>query len=242
VNPDTTDAQTEKLPGEARSPTTRAEDHRAETDRAETHRPTVWLPIGSRYIVYSLAIGLLFAGLMALAAIESTEGSFEEGSPIEWLQTLCLLTTAALLASAAWRYDRRDGLCGVLTLTAMIGAIREMDYLLDIWLPIVGWKGPAILLALRGIWVMVWRWDPSTWKRLERYAAHASFAILWMGFLIIVIVAQIVGQGEIWRTVMGENYVYSYKRTFEELVETLGYATLLIGAVETRIAIRNGEI
>lgn len=45
--------------------------------------------------------------------------------------------------------------------------------------------------------------------------------------------AEIIGQAELWKALMGDGYIRSVKRVAEELAEFMGYSLLLFGAIET---------
>jgi hypothetical protein len=52
-------------------------------------------------------------------------------------------------------------------------------------------------------------------------------------FFLAAIVAQILGQSELWHALIETSSARTAKRVFEETVETIGYLTLFLGAIET---------
>jgi len=78
--------------------------------------------------------------------------------------------------------------------------------------------------------------------KLKRQIAHflpsPAFTMLWAGFVVAVPVAQLLGHGSFLKSLMGDDYIRSYKRVIEECGELIGYMLLLAGSVESVINMR----
>jgi hypothetical protein len=59
------------------------------------------------------------------------------------------------------------------------------------------------------------------------------FFFLAFGFFLAAVVAQILGQRELWHAVIETPSARLAKRVFEETIETIGYLTVFFGAIET---------
>jgi hypothetical protein len=188
-------------------------------------------PLVIRFAAYT---GILLAGYAALPLIVERGGAavVKEGGAAEWLQLLLLITTGGIFIAQGLRRRELRQYLFLLAAAAFLAAIRELDAVFDALLPYVGWQLPAAVVVAAGV-IVVWR-DPA------RFVAQAGAAlagrgatVLWSGFAIAIIFAQLVGHGELLEAVLEDHYMRDHKRVVEELGELFGYCLLLIGGVET---------
>ena len=71
--------------------------------------------------------------------------------------------------------------------------------------------------------------------------SRRGFAILWAGFVVAIVFAQLVGHGPFLKELMGDDYVRDYKRVIEELGELFGYALLVMGSVESLLEVSSSR-
>lgn len=193
----------------------------------EEHQFTVNLIL--RYLIYT---GMMLAGLAALPTLLQPGDMelFRENGPIEWLQLGVIVFAAMAFAAGAVIERSMRGLFGAIACVLSIAAVRELDKILDALLP-GGWKGPVLILL--AVFVFVWyRSRHTLWAQVGCFVRTAPFGILWAGFVIAVLLAQLVGHGTFLQMIMGDDYDRTYKRVIEEIAETFGYTVILLGAIE----------
>ena len=186
----------------------------------------------ARYVLYTAMIGVGLEWLLKYGTVGEQAASFAEGSMAEWLQVALTVSTVGVLLDGARRARQNHWLLMTASALAAIAAVRELDYLFDAWIPVLGWQLPAVVMFGAAVCCGQKAWERRTGQMLMNTAA---VVLLWAGWLIVVIFAQIAGQADVWREVMGEMYTRSAKRTFEEVIEVLGYMLIFVGAIELSI-------
>jgi hypothetical protein len=58
-------------------------------------------------------------------------------------------------------------------------------------------------------------------------------AVFWVAFLVIILLAQCLGDADFLKAAIGDKYVRMYKNLYEESLELYGYLLLLCGSVES---------
>lgn len=161
---------------------------------------------------------------------------FQENGPVEWIELAILLAVTAIFLLAARRTPRFRQLFILLACPAVLAQFREMDAILDPAVPWLGWKiGYAVLIA--GALYARRHWAALRAQAAEFVATRAC-GILWVGFLIAVPIAQLVGHGPLLRLGLGDDYSFAYKQMIEEILEVLGYLVIAIAGVEAALQLR----
>ncbi len=183
-----------------------------------------------RGVAYILLIAALLEGVL-LEAIHLPEARFSETGFTEPAQSLLLLA-GTLLALAARRLDDRLPHLTLL-LVGLLGAslIREQDAWLDANVFDGAWQTLVTLLVLPILFVVI-RGRHAFMAELERYATTFSGGLFAAGFLGTYVFSRLYGRGEMWQTVLGEQYVRVFKDAAEEVTELFGYTLLFIAMVE----------
>jgi len=222
---------------EATSLTTQRNVH--ESLKARRYRLQSVPGVAIRFMIYSL---VLLAGYALLPELirQGDVVVFKEGGPTEWLQFILLVLTACVFMVGSVRFRARRQWFLLLAALTSIACIRELDSLFDALLPYVGWQLPAILALCVGL-VAVLRNPRRFLMQAEEPICRRGCAILWSGFVVAVIFAQLVGHEAFLEAVMTDDYVRDYKRVIEELAELFGYALLLIGSVESLLEAPSSE-
>jgi hypothetical protein len=184
-----------------------------------------------RTVFYLLAIGGVMQLLLTYASSEDYVEQFREGDAVEWFQQFLILGSALLLGAAAWAYQTLRPLLTAMALLASVAVIRELDSLFDRLIPVMGWYLPGGLLLAAAV-VTVIRHRRTLGYQMAQYAQTFSAGVIWCGFITVVVFAQIIGQADKWRPLLGESYTRHIKRVIEESCETFGYMLLFFGAVE----------
>lgn len=186
-----------------------------------------------RFAAYTLALGGALA-LLPYVMLRGGMGPFREGGLVEWVQSGALLLTACAFAFGAVRFSPFRQVFLLLALTATYALVREMDSPFEALIPWLGWKLPAALVVLCAV-LVVWRKPRETLAEMGEFVTGRGFALLWVGLVVAILFAQLVGHGQFLRTLLGEDYTRDYKRVIEEIGELFGYLLVLIGSIESLV-------
>ncbi|MFX5839729.1 hypothetical protein ABTE60_20680, partial [Acinetobacter baumannii] len=88
------------------------------------------------------------------------------------------------------------------------------DAFWDDLLPAAGWQLPATLVSLT-IAAMYARDRARCDRQLARFMTMRGMPLLWTGFIIAIPVAQLLAHGPMFKLIMGEDYIASFKRLIE---------------------------
>ena len=151
-----------------------------------------------------------------------------EGSFVEFGQEVLLLTTTVLFGTLAIK--TRQG--GLWLVAGFFGClfIRELDAYFD---EIVhgAWKYFALAVMVLSIF-KAWRLGiENTIATLAAFMKSRSFIFIFIGLLIVLAYSRLFGMGELWRVIMGDNYIRLVKNVVEEGSELWGYALVTWGAL-----------
>ncbi len=154
-----------------------------------------------------------------------------EFSLLEGLHNAALIVCAAIFGWVAARDRLRRPLGIACASVFLVGLVRECDFQLDLYAADNVWQViAALIIAVSGVYLARHR------RRLvsgwQRSWPSAGLAIVIAGCLILVPVAQALGQKELWQATLGESYSVAAVIAFEELAELGGYLLLLVGSIE----------
>lgn len=175
---------------------------------------------------------LLFVAYLLLTyVILQKEWMFSENGPIEWTQFALLTLLFAILATNAAVFDKARELFLLLVSCAMLALAREQDKTLDKLIPIFGWR-VIFFLAVPLVLLQFRNWH-SLRRQLLAFATSPAMGVFLAAIMVIILLAQCIGDSDYLRAAMGDGYMRSYKTMFEESMELYGYLILLCGAFET---------
>ncbi|MFW6189917.1 MAG: hypothetical protein ACOC7T_05740 [Planctomycetota bacterium] len=197
--------------------------------------------VAVRFAAYT-ALLVVGYGLLPEAVVHGDIYAFKEGGFVEWCQLAILAVTAGVFAFAAWRIRAFRQWFSFLALAATLACMREFDSFFDALLPLFGWQTPAFVVLACMLFVL-WRSRRQIVTQAGTFVRWRGFALLWAGFVVVVVFAQLVGHSAFLEALMGDDYVRDYKRVIEELGELFGYALMLAGSIETfvdALAFRRG--
>ena len=196
-----------------------------------------------RYLCYLLGVALI-TGLLTSLEI-SSPGSLmlhhypdagegigtSEYSPVEIIQPGILVICGLLYAWVAMHCPPQRPVAFLFGGMALVFAIRELDYFLDLYIADNFWQLltgilSALLIAytfrhrkrLRIAWLRLW---PSP-----------GLTLLFAGATIIFAFVQLVGHEPLWMAILGSDYQRVVKLAVEEFIELSGYFLWLIGTIE----------
>lgn len=192
------------------------------------------LPFLGRFALY-LAIP---AGMLQAFVWGARQGHarvlFKEGCVVEWVQFGCLVLAAAVLYAAAKRRKDRTELFRCLAILPLIFVAREMDSFLGRHLFADAWE-TTVLLLLICLAYLLYRDFRAILKQTAAFVQTRSFAFLFCGFLVSVVLAQLLGQKVFWQAITRVRYARFAARVMEECGELVGYLLILFAAFEALI-------
>ena len=191
-----------------------------------------------RFVVYTFVILLLAASLPWIAQYRDA-AVFKENGAIEWAQLGILLAVSLTFLRAAVLSSERRELFIVLASFAAFAGAREMDAIIDGLIPVVGWKAGYLFIVYAGV---TWQRSKDRFAPQLKYCLDSkAFSMLWVGFIVAIPFAQLVGNGAFLQAIMDDDYSRDYRRVIEELGELMGYSLLLIGSFELSLPARRGR-
>ena len=184
-----------------------------------------------RYAVYIILLLCLY--LSVTYVILPKDWSFAENGIIEWMQFAMLSLLFVALVVYALIFARMRKIMLLLMSCSILALGREMDKILDNCVHVFGWQVvfflvvPLVLLQLRNVQELR--------RQILKFVTSPAMAIFLMGIIIIIPLAQCIGDAKYLRATMGGEYIRAYKTLFEESMELYGYVILLCGAFETML-------
>lgn len=151
-----------------------------------------------------------------------------EDSFVEFGQETLLLITTVIFGAMA-KKSRQGGLWLVAGFFCCM-FIRELDAYFD---EIVhgAWKYFALIVMVLSLY-KAWRLGiENTIATLAAFMKARSFIFIFIGLLIVLAYSRLFGMGELWRAIMGDNYIRLVKNVVEEGSELWGYALITWGAL-----------
>ncbi len=183
--------------------------------------------------------------LQAIVVTGATHGPdlFKDNGPIEWVQFGLTIATALVFlwnrrANSATPYPSVLLLCSLFVFSA---AVRELDHFSDTMLFRGTYKYAGA--AIGGLVLYhLWKDRQRLWEEISAFMKEAPFFFLAIGFFLVAIAAQLLGQQELWQPLLAtSSAARTAKITVEETIEALGYLILFFGAIETCFLKGNSE-
>jgi len=189
------------------------------------------LPTAIRFLLYAALPAALIEMFVFAARWHRPYHLAKENAPLEWAQALLLTVTVVLMWAAARRRPSMGKLLRWLVVFPLWGLIRELDDALDELFFENAWKIIATLVVVP-LLCLGWRDRRTLIRQAACFARTRAFVLFFCAFVGAVVLAQLVGQAELWRAVMGPAYMRNVKRVVEELAETFAYCMAFSAGVE----------
>lgn len=178
---------------------------------------------------------LFIVGVAQLITLEGysqlSESTYNEVSLTEKLQDLFgFLSCVFFLVAARMNVELRPIAVMLAALTGMM-FIRESDSFLDhnvfdgAWQVLVS----AVIVVTA---VFLKKQSQPIKSAIMAYARLPSAGVLLSGILVTFVFSRLFGRRSFWEAVMGDNYIRVVKNVVEEGTELMGYALILIAALE----------
>ena len=102
------------------------------------------------------------------------------------------------------------------------------------------WKYFALVIVAF-FFVKAWRLGKeNTIASLAAFMKTRSFIFIFIGLLIVLVYSRLFGMGELWHTIMAENFNRTVKNVVEEGSELWGYALVFWGAMNYWFTAKRG--
>ncbi len=196
--------------------------------RTRSPRFPTWIAL--RFLAYILVLIAIGSIPPFFAAQASGSGFFAERGPVEITQAALLLGMLILFLQFRHTMPQWKLLSTLLAACCLFAICRELDFLLDHWIPVVGWESAGIIPLVAAVYS--YRKHSLFLAQLVPFLRTRAFGLLWAGLVITIVIAQLIGTSDLFQAMMGNDYVRHYKRVIEESIELLGYAMLLCGCIE----------
>jgi hypothetical protein len=183
-----------------------------------------------RLALYALIEALTLHGIVISIAAGNV-GLFAEDGVTEWIQ-FSLMFGAGCLFFWNWRQNSHSPPLLLCSMLAFVAALRELDHYSEIVLFEDAYKYPVALIAFCAIYVL-WKHWKTLGRDLDAFAKEPAFFFLAFGSFLTAILAQVFGQVELWHSLIEGPAARTVKRIIEESLETIGYMTLFLGALES---------
>jgi hypothetical protein len=196
-----------------------------------------------RYIAYFVGITFLtwmltqieisFPGSLELQVIENPGDLFgtSEYSPLEIIQPLILGICGLLMAWVAKYCPSQRPIAFLFGGVALAFLISELSFFLNYY--VINNLGQVFIVIVSAL-VIVYTYRARKRLRIAwaRVWPSPAVAMIFTGAVISFAFVRLVGQEQLWMSILGDNYQHVVKVAVEEFIELIGYMLWLIGAIE----------
>ncbi len=189
-----------------------------------------------RLAFYGLLQGVALHAI-AVTIIKNGPSIFNENGPFEWIHFGLMVISGAVFL---WIWRRNSAYPTVLffcSMVSFIAALRELDQYAEILLFEHAYHYPVGAIGVLAVYYM-WKGRQTLRQEISAFMKEPPFFFLAFGFFLTAVVAQILGQRELWHAVIETPSARLAKRVFEETIETIGYLTVFFGAIESSYTIK----
>jgi hypothetical protein len=196
-----------------------------------------------RYIAYFVGITFLtwmltqlevsFPGSLELQVIENPSDTFgtSEYSPLEIIQPLILGVCGLLMAWVARYCPSQRPIAIPFGGVALTFLISELSFFLNHY--VVNNLGQVFIVIVSAL-VIVYTYRARRRLRIAwaRVWPSPAVAMIFTGAVISFAFVRLVGQEQLWMSILGSDYQHVVKVAVEEFIELIGYMLWLVGAIE----------
>ncbi|MEM5536915.1 hypothetical protein WNY58_10985 [Neptuniibacter pectenicola] len=186
-------------------------------------------------MVRSLLYLLFIVGVTHIFAMEGysqlTNSDYGEHSATEQMHNVfAFISCVVFFITAKLSQSLRPAVVIVGTLVGLM-LIREFDAFLDDNFFDGAWQ-VLVYSAIAVSTLYLFKQPYPVKASLVEYSRSSSAGIFLSGILVVLVFSRLFGRGSFWEAVMGDGYVRVVKNIAEEGTELIGYALLVIAAVE----------
>src|SRR5918994_4078900 len=184
-----------------------------------------------RLAFYGLLQGVVLHGIV-VTIMKNGQGIFKEDGPIEWVHFGLMAASGAVFLCNWRRNSVYPDVLLFCSMVSFIAALRELDHYSEILLFEDAYKYPVAVIGVLAVYYM-WNVRQGLREEISVFIKEPPFFFLAFGFFLAAVVAQILGQSELWYALIETPSARPTKRVFEETIETIGYLTVFFGSIET---------
>ena len=183
-----------------------------------------------------LAIGLL-VNLAIRVDFSILKHGLGETSITEALQSLMLIISASSFFLVLRERKELSHAATLIFGFLIVLTIREMDA----WFDMIfhgAWVFPALLVTVSSC-AYGFKGHKNTINQMATILDVRHMNTLIGGVVLLIVFSRLYGMGSFWHSVMHENYIREVKNVSEEAMELLCYCLIALGAVKTRLTLKN---
>ncbi|MDO6594239.1 hypothetical protein [Neptuniibacter sp. 1_MG-2023] len=186
-------------------------------------------------MVRSLFYVLFIVGVAHLFSMEGysklTKSDYGEHSTTEQMHNaFAFISCVVFFIAAKLTQSLRPAVVIVATLVGLM-LIREFDAFLDDNFFDGAWQ-VLVYSSIAASAFYLFKQPRPIKESLIEYSRSSSAGIFLSGILVVLVFSRLFGRGSFWEAVMGDGYMRVVKNIAEEGTELIGYALLVIAAVE----------
>lgn len=197
----------------------------------------------SKTIIRTIVYGSIVGGLILIFLLDANQRvdlvnyhKFSENSFTQWSQLLFLtLTIATFFLIGRADSDLKFGTT-IVCLFFLMAIIRERGDYSDLVRDDF-WKPGVLIVSAIFIWKLITNRKEFRGASIRFFQTSASGYFI-AGIIITFIFSRLYGLTSNWENLMEDGYMRSVKNASEESIETLGYAFILIGAIDFLLHLR----
>ncbi len=189
-----------------------------------------------RLLAYFVVGAVLCESIVRVAEAGYVASLARDGGLLETLQFLLVLTAGTSLLLMARREASFSVVLKILGALALFAAGRELDSIFDSFLyDYVGTKGYWLVTVPAGSYAgyLIWRHRHTVVRDVQDFSRTRGFPFFVVGFFVISLFAQLLGQKGLWQAAMGDDFHRLVKDIVEESIELFGYLLVFVGTIET---------
>lgn len=195
------------------------------------HSDTRILSLGLRFTLY-IALQFVMFFWLTYAFLPRWDWAFSENGPIEWMQFALLASSALTMLIAVLVFAELRRLFCLLLACTLLAMARELDKILDAVLPIFGWQIIFFLVIPLIAFQFIGN-RQALFAQLRAFTFSPAMAVFWVAIVVIIPLAQCLGDAGFLKAATGGEYMHMYKNLFEESLELYGYLLLFCGSIES---------
>ncbi|WP_420599423.1 hypothetical protein [Neptuniibacter sp.] len=186
-------------------------------------------------MVRSLLYLLFIVGVAQIFSMEGysqlTKSDYSEHSATEKMHDIfAFISCVVFFIAARFSQSLRPAAVIVGTLAGLM-LIREFDAFLDENLFDGAWQ-VLVYSSIAASAFYLFKQAYPVKESLVEYSHTSSAGIFLSGLLVVLVFSRLFGRSSFWEAVMGDGYIRVVKNIAEEGTELMGYALLVIAAVE----------
>ena len=185
----------------------------------------------AHYVIKPVLYAAAFAAAFYVTLYDASDGAYNTSSWTEAPQEI-LLALSGLLLVLAYRSGRvGSALALVLAGFYFTCLAREFNNQLAYYFFKRAWVVPALLFAIpTAVYAFLHR--GRVWADVLALKDTFAFGVLAVGLLLLHVFSRLYGANDLWRAIMGDDFMRPVARVSEEGIELMAYTIIFLGSYE----------